>query len=51
MACLVPGSKLAWFLMCTLLVTQTVTYLVSGGELVWFLMGALLMTQTGLVLF
>ena len=29
-------SELAWFLLYTLLVTQTVTCLVSGGELAWF---------------
>jgi hypothetical protein len=29
------GCELAWFLMCTLLVTQTVACLVSVGELAW----------------
>ena len=45
-ACLVSGCKLAWFSMCTLLVTQTIICLVLGCELAWFLMCTLLVTQT-----
>ena len=41
---LVSGCELAWFLMCTLLVTQ-VTCLASGCELAWLFMHALLVTQ------
>ena len=39
-------SELAWFLMCTVLVTQTVAIVVSGCELACFLMCTLLVTQT-----
>ena len=46
MACLVSASELAWFLMCTPLVTQTVACLVPDGELAQFLMCTLLVTQT-----
>ena len=46
LACLVSEGELAWFLMCTLLVTETVVYLVSEGELAWFLMCTLLVTYT-----
>ena len=38
-------GELAWFSMCTLLVTQ-IAYLVSESELVWFLMCTLLVMQT-----
>ena len=48
---LVSGCELAWFLMCTILVTQTVAYLVSVGELSWFVMCTLLVTQGWPVLF
>ena len=44
--CLVSASELAWFLMCTPLVTQTVACLVPDGELAQFLMCILLVTQT-----
>ncbi|KIJ97353.1 hypothetical protein K443DRAFT_632074 [Laccaria amethystina LaAM-08-1] len=37
--CLVSGSELAWFLMCTLL---TVAHLLSECELAWLLMCTLL---------
>ena len=40
----VSGGELALFLLCTLLVTQTVTCLVSEGELAWFLLYTLLLT-------
>ena len=50
-ACLVSGCKLAWFSMCTLLVTQTVACLVLGCELAWLLMGTLVVTQMWPVLF
>ena len=33
-------------LICTLLVSKTVTWLVSGGELAWFFMYSLLVTQS-----
>ena len=43
--CLVSGGELAWFLMCTLLLTQTVTCChVSASELAWFLICPLLVT-------
>jgi len=41
----VSGCELAWFLIRTLLVRQTVACLVSGCELAWFLMWTLLVTQ------
>jgi hypothetical protein len=34
-ACLVSGGELTWFLMCTLLVTETMAYIVSDGGLAW----------------
>ena len=37
-------SELAWFLMCTLVVEQTVTYLISVGKLAWLLMCVFLVT-------
>ena len=50
-AFLVSDGELAWLIMWTLLVTQTVTCLVSVGELAWFLMCTLLVTQMWPVLF
>ena len=51
-ACLVPGCELALFLMCTLLVTQTVAcFFFSESELAWFLICTLLVTQMWPVLF
>ena len=44
--CLVSVGKLAWFLMCTVLVTETVVYLVSEGGLAWFLTCTVLVTET-----
>ena len=49
-AYLVSGCEF-WFLMCTLLVTQTVACFVSVGELAWFLMSTLLVTQMWSVFF
>ena len=46
MACLLLVGELAWFLVCTLLVTMTVASLISGGELAWFLVCTLLVIQT-----
>jgi hypothetical protein len=40
------ACELAWFLMCMLLVIQTVACLVSEGELAWVLMCPLLVTET-----
>jgi hypothetical protein len=40
-ACVVSGCELAWLLMYTLLVTQTVACLFSEGKLACFLMCAL----------
>jgi hypothetical protein len=34
-ACSVSDCELAWVLMCTLLVTETVACLFSDGELAW----------------
>ena len=45
-ACLVSGSELGLFLICTLFVTLTVACLVSGSELALFLMCTLLATLT-----
>ena len=39
-------GELAWFLMCTVLVTETVACLVSEGELAWFIMCTVLVTET-----
>ena len=44
-ACLVLDGELTWFLMCILLVTETVACLVSVCELAWFLVCTLLVTQ------
>ena len=38
-------SELAWFLMCTLLVTETMACLVSVGEFTWFLLSTPLVTE------
>ena len=46
LACLVAGGEFVWFLMCTLLVTQTLACLVSEGKLAWFVICTLLVTQT-----
>ena len=43
-------SELVCFLMCTLLVTQTLACFVSGGKLAWVLICILLVTQTGVCL-
>ena len=50
-ACLVSEGELAWFSMCTLLVTGTVACLVSEGELHLFLMCTFLVTQMWPVFF
>ena len=50
-ACFISGCELTWFLMCTVLVIQTVTCLVLVGELAWFLICTLLVTQMWPVLF
>ena len=49
--CYFTGSELAWFLIYTVLVTQSVTCFVSGGELVWISMCTLQLTWTWPVLF
>ena len=46
----VSGCELAWFLMCTLLVTDVACF-VSVGELAWLLMCTLLVTQMWPALF
>ena len=45
--CLVSEGELAWFSMCTLLVTETVTCFVSAGELALFLLCSLPVTHFG----
>ena len=50
-ACLVSDGQFAWFLMCALLVIQTVTCLVSVGKLVQLLICTLLVTQTMAIFF
>ena len=47
---LASASELAWFLMWTLLVTQTVPCLISVCELAWFLVCTLLVTQHALAI-
>ena len=44
-AYLVSVGELAWFLMCTLLVTETVVCFVLDSELAWLLMCTLLVTE------
>ena len=44
--CLLSGCELAWFLICTALVTETVVHLVSEGKLTWFSIHLALVTET-----